>query len=710
MDKYRALSQAARARQGEPRERSHDRDELLAFYPAGNQNVIIKALRKMQFSYVLDNPYPPCLRPHAELVKIYLKGLKAQTHHTDSMLLVRTFGHPRKLSPSDPACNAIEDETGDVEDLLVSFTGPGCDATVLAKGSVLLIKEPFFDVSNAVNRVSVNHPSNLVFLDHDHASVPHDWQLTSVRSALEWMSDGDEALLEKKRYSEAIRCYGRGLSTTGTTDGELKEDLHRKRSVAALHVGYYDLAKEDALDSLSGSDSKDAKKLNLRSLYQAGLASSRLGEFATAQQLFCRVLEISPSFNLAIRQLGHAGARLLEEQTGVYDFDAMFASAEELSPDYGNFLKRTEIRSSSISGRGLFAAEDISRGEIVLCEKAFASDKHSGDIKPGGLLDLHNNRAYGGSYTVLLNNAVQKIFGNPSLFRILNLFSDDCFKVLKSLPIVDGLPAVDIFRVNSILQHNMFDYAEPRDKFDVDQGKHFGLWYQASHINHSCLANSHRSFNGDMMLIRAGTNISRGSEITLAYSGISAFSSEQQEEYQRDWGFRCGCKKCTSEQHTTPDSETYKKLKAAMKIWIDYRTNAKPVHEIISQAQEAIDDIMPLYHEHEKLPRLGLTQHRAELMWIYHDMKRYDLVAETAVHLIRDYGYILSFDGQGIHLDSENGILDLDVVWALLLLFTGNSVKGNDALSKAYKQLVVETYTILKGTIIGIEGLLSVPL
>ncbi|KAI5249075.1 SET domain-containing protein [Aureobasidium subglaciale] len=709
MDKYLALSQTTRSRLGEPREMSHGRDELLAFYPAGNQNAIIEAFRKMQFSRVLDNPYPPCLRPHTELKKIYLKDLKAQTHHTDSILLVRTIGHPRRLSPADPTCNAIEDETGDVEDFLVSFTGPGCDATILAKGRVFLIKEPFFDVSNAVNRVSVYHPSNLVLLDRDHTSIPHGWQLASGRSALRWRSEGD-ALMEKKQYSEAIRSYGRGLSEIATTDKEPKKDFHFRRSTAALYAGYYDMARNDALESLSESDTKDALESDLRSLYQAGLASCHLGEFTTAQKFFCRVLEIMPSFNQATRQLGHAGARLLEQQTGIYDFGAMFGSAGESPPNYGNFLKRTEIRSSKISGRGLFATEDIPLGEVVLCEKAFATDEHSGDIKPGGLLDLHNNRAYGDSYTSLLNNVVQKVFSNPSLSRILNLCSDDCFEDLKSLHNVDGLPAVDIFRVNSILQHNMFDFAEPRDKFDVDREKHFGLWYQASHINHSCLANSYRSFIGDMMLVRAGTNISRGSEITLAYSGTSAFSSEQQDESQRDWGFRCGCKKCTCEEHIIPGSDMHKKLKDAMNTWIEYKTNATPIPEIIEQAQQAIDAIMPLYPDHEKLPRLGLTQHHEELMWIYHAMEKHDLVAENAKQLIRDYGYILSSDDREVQMASENAIPDLDVVWALLHLSIHASKKGSDPLSKSYKKLVVETYTVLRGTTIGFEKELGVPL
>ena len=117
--------------------------------------------------------------------QIYLKDLEVQTHHTGSVLLVRTIGHPQKLSVILPLTNGVEDETTDVERLNVLFNGTVKDRTLLAKGNILLIKEPFFEEAGGNHYIRVDNPSNLVLLADDHIAVPQLWQSRDDRSALQ---------------------------------------------------------------------------------------------------------------------------------------------------------------------------------------------------------------------------------------------------------------------------------------------------------------------------------------------------------------------------------------------------------------------------------------------------------------------------------------------------------------------------------------------
>ncbi|THY21992.1 SET domain-containing protein [Aureobasidium pullulans] len=669
--------QMAKARKGQPRNTAHEKDDIIGYYAD----------------------------------EIYLKDLKVQTHHTGSVLLVRTIGHPQKLSVILPLTNGVQDETTDVERLNVLFKSTVKDRTLLAKGNILLIKEPFFEEADDNHYIRVDNPSNLVLLPDDHVAVPQLWQSRDNYSALQWKLKGNAAL-KKEKVLEAIRCYERGLSFVVTDDTALKNDLHRNLSAAALQATQYDLAKTQALLSISKDDGSDLH--DDKALLRVGTASYRLGDFFTAKSTFERLLNISPSHKPGIQMLEHTENRLTEEMTGQYDFEAMTITAQARFPEYGSFLRRTEIRPSKIAGRGLFTTEDIRCGGIVLCEKAFTAEPHpkSGPSKPAEMMDLHNNSKHIGSYAALFSATVRKIVDNPSLAHILDLHTDGTRESQKTIPLVDGLPAVDIFRVHSLLKRNVFSFGKHAivntppaelNKTHETGADAVGLWYQVSHINHSCIANCHRNFIGDMMIVRANFDIPKNTEITLAYIEHSPLPSVQQGEFQMNWGFQCTCNLCISEQYITPNTKMYKHLVDAAATFKRWKTHPATATEVIKKAQELVDTITPLYPEYEKLPRLGVTDHHTMLMLIYKSKEQFDLMALNARQVIRDLGFILSVNGNDINMDRTNGIPEIHVVWALLFLSADTFEKGNSVLALGHCHLAEEIYTILNGTKIGFE-------
>lgn len=78
-----------------------------------------------------------------------------------------------------------------------------------------------------------------------------------------------------------------------------------------------------------------------------------------------------------------------------------------------------------------------------------------------------------------------------------------------------------------------------------------GLWIKASYMNHTCVPNTQRSFIGDIMVIRAGSDLKAGTELKHSYVDISKKYAERQIELQ-GYGFQCDCSLCSAWMSTSP--------------------------------------------------------------------------------------------------------------------------------------------------------------
>jgi hypothetical protein len=79
-----------------------------------------------------------------------------------------------------------------------------------------------------------------------------------------------------------------------------------------------------------------------------------------------------------------------------------------------------------------------------------------------------------------------------------------------------------------------------------------GIWTQASYINHSCTSNAHRSFIGDMMIVRAARDMEPDTEITFWYQIPTSHDvKKMQDKLRSGWGFTCTCAICQDEKQTT---------------------------------------------------------------------------------------------------------------------------------------------------------------
>lgn len=118
-----------------------------------------------------------------------------------------------------------------------------------------------------------------------------------------------------------------------------------------------------------------------------------------------------------------------------------------------------------------------------------------------------------------------------------------------------------------------------------------GVWCLISHMNHSCISNTSRSFIGDMQIVRATRDIEDGSELFTCYMlSYDLDSYEKAQDRLRRWGFTCHCALCLDRNVTPKRVRTQREslLLNFAKLMMEDRTrpdipNAQKTLEILEQ-------------------------------------------------------------------------------------------------------------------------------
>jgi hypothetical protein len=147
--------------------------------------------------------------------------------------------------------------------------------------------------------------------------------------------------------------------------------------------------------------------------------------------------------------LERARGRSLEEKSGDYNFRQLQKKAKKLSPpqlDHATYIGPVEVKQTKAKGRGLFITKAVKAGDLLFCEKAFASAYTNEDTKGGSkmtmLMNPETNRGFFGAQADLIKLIVQKLHCNPSLApAFTTLYHGDYDRV--STTAVDGEPVVD---------------------------------------------------------------------------------------------------------------------------------------------------------------------------------------------------------------------------------------------------------------------------
>jgi hypothetical protein len=123
------------------------------------------------------------------------------------------------------------------------------------------------------------------------------------------------------------------------------------------------------------------------------------------------------------------------------------------------------------------------------------------------------------------------------------------------------------FLIERILHYNAFTCPlSTREQFlsrmhmAINQSDEYfhscGIWQMASYINHSCISNAHRSYIGDMMIVRASRDLPSGSEVVFEYHRPDADDDYGAHTKRlKQWGFECDCGMCEARMETNESTQ-----------------------------------------------------------------------------------------------------------------------------------------------------------
>ena len=172
------------------------------------------------------------------------------------------------------------------------------------------------------------------------------------------------------RHRLTISSYDEALRRVSTEEDAMLLLLNRCQARLSSH--HYDAALEDAKAVLEMDTTSE------KALFRAARASYSLGCFARCRSFLTELQLLYPRNKAAVKDIERCEVRIREE-AGDFDFASMLREAiiKQPSPrlDRAGYIGPIEVRKCAIEshGRGLFTTKAVKAGELLLCEKAFAT-------------------------------------------------------------------------------------------------------------------------------------------------------------------------------------------------------------------------------------------------------------------------------------------------------------------------------------------------
>ncbi len=162
-----------------------------------------------------------------------------------------------------------------------------------------------------------------------------------------------------------------------------------------------------------------------------------------------------------------------------------------------------------------------------------------------------------------------------------------------------------------------------------------GVWVVASYANHDCIGNISRSFIGDMIIIRASTDLEAGSELRLPYFDRREDVARRQTRLTR-YGFQCQCSLCKAQIMTSVQT-----MQERTKLILDFNKRFKS-HNIRSLVEyhTLFTEIEATYrHPATKEPRQIMVRYMMALAAYAHNDKQPRLVFMHTERMLKNLGF-----------------------------------------------------------------------
>lgn len=426
---------------------------------------------------------------------------------------------------------------------------------------------------------------------------------------------------------------------------------------------------------------------------------------------------LDPQNGEAFQELLRTGDRLNEQTHGIYCFSAMRESMKANSGmlDHASFVKNTRIGYAGHHGQRLFATKNLKAGEVVMVEKAFLAEFSSPDasLLRHSILNVDHKGETGilsGTDATRFLATVNKLMYNPQQARRYLKLWDGLKFPSKDAPLVDGKVALNIFQIATIERLNGFGCpnADGQDTNDRKSGSG-GLWLHAAYLNHSCVPNAYRTFLGNMMMIRATTDISTGDELFVEYRPGQDPCAQRKEELAQ-YGFKCDCALCAADSNTPAELLADRdRLQRVAEIF----ANATPWNRggteagLMRQARDLQSEIKATYAHprgaYDRLPRIACFEIDC---WLTMVTTGWDAVA-AAMRLVRDMGYFITVAAAGEQwgtVDRDRAIASQAAVVAIFAAKEAYLKVVEERVAMGLLALAAQTWVIFSGSLEGFDA------
>ncbi|KAJ3143440.1 hypothetical protein HDU90_000200 [Geranomyces variabilis] len=430
-------------------------------------------------------------------------------------------------------------------------------------------------------------------------------------------------------------------------------------------------------------------------------------EYTKAKEFYTMARKIRFDDKDALAEALRTERRLREEVSGSLNFATMHRELlDNQRLDHASFLRNTTV-SECEHGRGLFAAADVKRGDVIFAEKAFCIALGN-EVQKSGLItvifNFNTSRVQMGSQASLMLALIDKVQHNPGQAEAyFDLFDGNRFGD-KLITAIDERVVVDTFQVQGIAELNAFGAAKTDEEESMSGNT--GIWLRASRANHSCLANAHRAFIGDFMIVRANVDIKAGEQVFLSY-GTPLKSLAERRKFHDHYGFRCRCMLCQAESKV-PAQISDKRARLAREAVVfskeDPRTlksAAQPTSTaLLKEATRLQQELDRTYDDNlfARLPRFDCVTID---FWICQSGWGIgaNVSSRNAMPVLRDLGFF--FDQHGKVL--AYGLSEERAIHACVHAANAYEAMGQTGKARVLLALAKEVYTIDRGDLTGFE-------
>lgn len=202
------------------------------------------------------------------------------------------------------------------------------------------------------------------------------------------------------------------------------------------------------------------------------------------------------------------------------------------------------------------------------------------------------------------------------------------------------------------------------------------------------------------MIVRATKDIAQGEEILAPYVIADADNAVTQQQYEKIWGFTCGCHICTLEAKTPPEQRKERQAAIAeAKEFFQNNSPASPTKASITRAEQLYEKTEKTYDAEvfKDSPRLGLVDLGVWMCRAYHTTNAPKKLTAAAETVLRNLGFILQIDGQS--LSTKRGFCHLEgsAIEAAMRAAHAYRGQGKKELGDEFEEFGRELYVTLHG-------------